>query len=130
MRDQAKKFKSLSWASSTETLTKWLIPTVPLPHRDPRQRRLAQQQQEKLLNNKTSQVPEKLSFKEKMKMFAMETGEDGTPRDKVKISRAQRDIDNLGTPTSGNSSNENTNTSNVSVDNLNSKFKSAAITSN
>lgn len=63
-------------------------------------------------------------------MFAMETGEDGTPRDKVKISRAQRDIDNLGTPTSGNSSNENTNTSNVSVDNLNSKFKSAAITSN
>jgi len=32
-------------------------------------------------------------------MFAMETGEEGTPRDKVKISRAQRDIDNLGTPT-------------------------------
>lgn len=62
-------------------------------------------------------------------MFAMETGEDGTPRDKVKISRAQRDIDNLGTPTSTNSSND-TNPSNVSVDNLNSKFKSAAITSN
>jgi afadin len=40
-------------------------------------------------------VPEKLSFKEKMKMFAMETGEDGTPRDKVKISRAQREIDNI-----------------------------------
>lgn len=44
------------------------------------------------------QVPEKLSFKEKMKMFAMETGEDGTPRDKVKISRAQREIDNIGNP--------------------------------
>lgn len=50
----------------------------------------------------TNKVPEKLSFKEKMKMFAMETGEDGTPRDKVKISRAQRDIDNLGTPTTPN----------------------------
>lgn len=35
-------------------------------------------------------------------MFAMETGEDGTPRDKVKISRAQREIDNLGTPTGSN----------------------------
>ena len=33
-----------------------------------------------------------------MKMFAMETGEDGTPRDKVKISRAQREIDNIGNP--------------------------------
>lgn len=50
----------------------------------------------------SNKVPEKLSFKEKMKMFAMETGEDGTPRDKVKISRAQRDIDNLGTPTTPN----------------------------
>lgn len=39
-------------------------------------------------------------------MFAMETGEEGTPRDKVKISRAQRDIDNLGTPT-GSSNNAN-----------------------
>lgn len=47
-------------------------------------------------------VPEKLSFKEKMKMFAMETGEDGTPRDKVKISRAQREIDNIGGPLSPN----------------------------
>uniref|UniRef100_A0A8D8LPY9 Afadin n=2 Tax=Cacopsylla melanoneura TaxID=428564 RepID=A0A8D8LPY9_9HEMI len=100
-------------------------------YKDPRQRRLAQQQQEKMLNNKTSQVPEKLSFKEKMKMFAMETGEDGTPRDKVKISRAQRDIDNLGTPGTPTSTNSNdTNSSNVSVNNLNSKFKSAAITSN
>ncbi|XP_008469257.1 uncharacterized protein DDB_G0283357-like [Diaphorina citri] len=100
-------------------------------YKDPRQRRLAQQQQEKMLSNKTSQVPEKLSFKEKMKMFAMETGEDGTPRDKVKISRAQRDIDNLGTPTSTNINTSNESASNVSVNNLNSKFKtSAAITSN
>lgn len=64
-------------------------------------------------------------------MFAMETGEDGTPRDKVKISRAQRDIDNLGTPTSTNINTSNESASNVSVNNLNSKFKtSAAITSN
>lgn len=58
------------------------------------------------MSNRTSTVPEKLSFKEKMKMFAMETGENGTPRDKVKISKAQREIDNLGsglTPTSNNS---------------------------
>jgi len=48
-------------------------------------------------NKAGSTVPEKLSFKEKMKMFAMETGEDGTPKDKVKISKAQREIDNLGT---------------------------------
>jgi afadin len=37
-----------------------------------------------------------------MKMFAMETGEDGTPRDKVKISRAQREIDNLEAPSGSN----------------------------
>lgn len=66
-----------------------------LRFRDPRQRLLAEQKQ-----NSTPKVPgpEKLSFKEKMKMFAMETGEDGTPRDKVKISRAQRDIDNISSP--------------------------------
>lgn len=34
----------------------------------------------------------KLSFKEKMKLFAVEAGE-STPRDRTKISRAQRDID-------------------------------------
>lgn len=68
-------------------------------YRDPRQRLLAEQKQ-----NSTPKVPgpEKLSFKEKMKMFAMETGEDGTPRDKVKISRAQRDIDNLASPLNNN----------------------------
>lgn len=70
--------------------------------RDPRTKRLAEQQHQKLLSNKGSAVPEKLSFKEKMKMFAMETGEDATPKDKVKISRAQRDIDNIGSPTTPN----------------------------
>lgn len=49
-----------------------------------------QQQQEQ---RSSESVPEKLSFKEKMKMFALESGEDHTPKDKLKISRAQRDID-------------------------------------
>lgn len=61
-------------------------------YRDPRARRLAEQAQQKA----PAPIPEKLSFKEKMKMFAMETGEAGTPKDKSKISRAQREIDNLG----------------------------------
>lgn len=65
-------------------------------YRDPRTRRLAEQAQQK----QQTTVPEKLSFKEKMKMFAMETGEHGTPKDKSKISRAQRDIDNIGSPNS------------------------------
>lgn len=56
---------------------------------DPRQRRLAEQLQKK---TESAPVPEKLSFKEKMKMFALESGEN-TPKDKLKISRAQRDID-------------------------------------
>lgn len=64
-------------------------------YRDPRARRLAEQAQQKV---QQMPVPEKLSFKEKMKMFAMETGEAGTPKDKSKISRAQREIDNLGSP--------------------------------
>ncbi|XP_048505852.1 afadin isoform X11 [Athalia rosae] len=64
-------------------------------YKDPRQRRLAEKQKQQQ-NSQLGAVPEKLSFKEKMKMFAMETGEDGTPRDKVKISRAQREIDNIG----------------------------------
>lgn len=71
-------------------------------NRDPRQRRLAEQQQQQQ-KQQTSRVPEKLTFKEKMKMFAMETGEDGTPRDKVKISRAQRDIDTIASPAANNS---------------------------
>ncbi|XP_023710210.1 uncharacterized protein LOC111865986 isoform X4 [Cryptotermes secundus] len=71
-------------------------------YKDPRARLLAAQQHQKLLSTRSGPLPEKLSFKEKMKMFAMETGEDGTPRDKVKISRAQREIDNLGTPSGSN----------------------------
>ncbi|XP_073823989.1 adherens junction formation factor afadin isoform X7 [Musca autumnalis] len=61
-------------------------------YRDPRTRRLAEKQQQQQQRN-TEAVPEKLSFKEKMKMFALESGEDNTPKDKLKISRAQRDID-------------------------------------
>ncbi|XP_053594728.1 afadin isoform X2 [Microplitis demolitor] len=66
-------------------------------YKDPRQKRLAEKQKQQE-NAQSGEVPEKLSFKEKMKMFAMETGEDGTPRDKVKISRAQREIDNITSP--------------------------------
>ncbi|CAG9785219.1 unnamed protein product [Diatraea saccharalis] len=58
-------------------------------YRDPRARRLAEQQ----ARVTAAPVPEQLSFKEKMKMFALESGENSTPKDKVKISRAQRDID-------------------------------------
>lgn len=65
-------------------------------YRDPRQRRLQEQAQQKT----QGPVPEKLTFKEKMKMFAMETGEGGTPKDKSKISRAQREIDNISSPPS------------------------------
>jgi len=39
----------------------------------------------------------------------METGEDGTPRDKVKISRAQRDIDNINSPNNNNNTSLNNN---------------------
>lgn len=67
-------------------------------YRDPRARRLLEQEQQK----QKALIPEKLSFKEKMKMFAMETGEAGTPKDKSKISRAQREIDNLGSPPNSN----------------------------
>ncbi|XP_076674496.1 adherens junction formation factor afadin isoform X4 [Andrena cerasifolii] len=52
-------------------------------YKDPRQRRLAEKQKQQQ-NSQVGPVPEKLSFKEKMKMFAMETGEDGTPRDKTR----------------------------------------------
>lgn len=82
-------------------------------YRDPRQRRLAEQQHQKLLSNKVVPVPEKLTFKEKMKMFAMETGEEGTPKDKVKISRAQRDIDNLNSPSMPNNVSKNSSSENV-----------------
>ncbi|KAI1286745.1 Afadin [Halotydeus destructor] len=64
-------------------------------YRDPRERI----KQEKLKNQQVKPLvtgPEKLSFKEKMKMFAMEAGEnalDGNSKDKLKHSKAQREID-------------------------------------
>lgn len=81
----------------------YILFCVHLMNRDPRQKRLAEKQKQQ--NSQIGAVPEKLSFKEKMKMFAMETGEDGTPRDKVKISRAQREIDNISSPLSPNNNN-------------------------
>ncbi|XP_018360246.1 PREDICTED: afadin isoform X2 [Trachymyrmex cornetzi] len=86
-------------------------------YKDPRQKRLAEKQKQQQ-NSQIGAVPEKLSFKEKMKMFAMETGEDGTPRDKVKISRAQREIDNISSPLNSNNNNNNNNTT-ISGNNTN-----------
>lgn len=62
-------------------------------YRDPRARRLQEKQQQQQQQKSGDGVPEKLSFKEKMKMFALESGENQTPKDRLKISRAQRDID-------------------------------------
>ena len=61
-------------------------------YRDPRLRRLAEQQQQKP-HLKTPAGPEKLTFAEKMRMFALESGEPATPKDKSKISKAQREIE-------------------------------------
>ncbi|KAH0563632.1 hypothetical protein KQX54_003431 [Cotesia glomerata] len=83
---------SLLGSPSLPSGSAWLLLS-----QDPRQKRLAEKQKQQE-NAQLGEVPEKLSFKEKMKMFAMETGEDGTPRDKVKISRAQREIDNITSP--------------------------------
>uniref|UniRef100_T1IU86 Afadin n=1 Tax=Strigamia maritima TaxID=126957 RepID=T1IU86_STRMM len=60
-------------------------------YRDPRMKKMEAQR----LNTQQPKGPgpEKLSFKEKMKMFALETGESNSPKDKVKISRAQREIE-------------------------------------
>ena len=56
-------------------------------YRDPRLRRLAEQQQQQKTQLKPG--PEKLTFQEKMRMFALESGEQATPKDKSKISKAQ-----------------------------------------
>lgn len=56
-------------------------------YRDPRLRRLAEQQQQQKTQLKPG--PEKLTFQEKMRMFALESGEPATPKDKSKISKAQ-----------------------------------------
>ncbi|CAG0912478.1 unnamed protein product [Notodromas monacha] len=60
-------------------------------YRDPRQRRLAEKAS--AVTTAASPNPEKLTFREKMKMFAVESGEGATPKDKVKISKAQREIE-------------------------------------
>lgn len=58
-------------------------------NRDPRQRRLLEQAQKAAASRSTG--PEKLTFREKMKMFAT-TSED-SPTDKMKNSKAQREIE-------------------------------------
>merc|ERR1719510_2375942 len=63
-------------------------------YRDPRSRMLLEQQERKLSGPKPTDGS-KLSFQEKMKLFAQEAGET-TPRDKAKISKAQREIDHEG----------------------------------
>lgn len=73
-------------------------------YRDPRVRRLAEQQQQKAQLKPPVPV-EKLSFQEKMRLFALESGggaEAGptAPKDKSKISKAQREIDAKPTPPS------------------------------
>jgi afadin len=60
-------------------------------YRDPRQRRLAEKA--KAAADPTLPNPEKLTFREKMKMFALESGEQVTPKDRVKTSKAQREIE-------------------------------------
>jgi len=59
-------------------------------YRDPRSRMLAAEKEKKLSQDKPPDGA-KLSFQEKMKLFAQEVGEN-TPRDKAKISKAQREI--------------------------------------
>lgn len=51
-------------------------------YRDPRARRLAEKEAQEARAAPPA-VPEQLSFKEKMKMFALESGEVSTPKDKV-----------------------------------------------
>jgi afadin len=60
-------------------------------YRDPRQKRLQKAEDEKA--EKTKRDGAKLSFQEKMKLFAVEAGEKTPNRDKAKISRAQRELE-------------------------------------
>lgn len=64
--------------------------------RDPRQRIISQKQSKM---ETTPQGPEKLTFQEKMKMFAKDIGE-RTPKVKTSLSKAQREIDHLASPAS------------------------------
>ena len=58
-------------------------------YRDPRDRIAAQRRQ----HNQGGSIPERMSFRDKMKMFAAEAGEQNTPKERAKISRAQREIE-------------------------------------
>ena len=73
-------------------------------YNDPRQRIEAARM--KTTQNRPHVGPEKLSFQEKMKMFAMEAGQQDSPKTKVKISKAQREIETNydGTPIENNGS--------------------------
>ena len=59
--------------------------------RDPRQKRMQQKAEEEKSSSKRDGA--KLSFQEKMQLFAKESGESNGIRDKAKISKAQREID-------------------------------------
>ena len=75
-------------------------------YNDPRQRIQAERMQS---SQSRPNPPEKLSFQEKMKMFAMESGQQDSPKSKVKISKAQREIETNfdGTPIIDNNSGTN-----------------------
>jgi hypothetical protein len=61
-------------------------------YRDPREFRLRASQQQQ--PSKESEG-EKLSFADKMKLFAREAGEAAAPKTRVKASAAQREIEGL-----------------------------------
>lgn len=66
-------------------------------YNDPRQRIEAERLKSNQSQTSSDSVPEKLSFKEKMKMFAQTTAaqEDQVGRSKIKTSRAQREIEGV-----------------------------------
>lgn len=92
-------------------------------YRDPRQRI---ERQRALQQPSRPPGPEKLTFREKMRMFARETGEEHTPRDKMKISRAQREIETslngVPTPNRWNLYQDNQAKSNATVMQLRTKW--------
>lgn len=87
--------KSSASSSGSTNIDQLLLTGISTPgvigsqevYRDPRLKRLAEQQQQQKTQLKPG--PEKLTFQEKMKMFALESGEQATPKDKSKISKAQ-----------------------------------------
>ena len=84
-----------SWLSNSYVSTHGNTPGVigaQEVYNDPRQR-IEAERLKLTQNQKPNHLgPEKLSFKEKRKMFAMETGQIDTPKDKVKSSKAEREI--------------------------------------